>query len=84
MGIQNEVKDFFDMISQHPDQIDKLNLFVRLKNGTIFNYKMDRRKEDKILLAEQIRKQKFEEKQRKLEEKKQKILEKNNPQRNQN
>ncbi|HOJ64569.1 MAG TPA: hypothetical protein PLE45_09125 [Spirochaetota bacterium] len=69
MTIQDEVKDLFNMILQHPDEIYKLNLFIKLKNGTLFSYKIDKKLEDNLLLKERIRKQKIEEKHKKLEEK---------------
>ena len=69
MNIQEEVKDLFNMILQHPDEIYKLNLFIKLKNGTLFSYKIDKKLEDNLLLKERIRKQKIEEKHKKLEEK---------------
>lgn len=69
MTIQEEVKDLFNMILQHPDEIYKLNLFIKLKNGTLFSYKIDKKLEDNLLLKERIRKQKLEEKHKKLEEK---------------
>lgn len=77
MSIQEEVKDLFNMIMNHPDEIYKLNLWIKLKNGTFFNYKIDKKKEEKANLETMKRKQRLEEKYKKIQDKKKKLDEKN-------
>ncbi|MBP7552456.1 MAG: hypothetical protein KA885_03445 [Spirochaetes bacterium] len=76
MSIQEEVKDLLGMILNHPDEIYRLKLSVKLKNGTYFNYRIDKKKEERAQLDSTRRKHALEEKYKKLEEKKKKREEK--------
>lgn len=68
MAINDELREMMNMILEHPDEIERLNFFLKLKNGTTINYKVDRRREEKLLEKEQQRQKKLAEKQKRLEE----------------
>lgn len=70
MSIRAEMNEFFKLIMEHPDEIEKTNLYIKLKNGTVFRYKLDKRKEDKLKMKAEAKRIKEEEKQKKLEIKK--------------
>ena len=55
MSLKEEVNELFDLINNHTDEIEHLSFFIRMKNGTIFKYKMDKRKEFKIKLKEKLK-----------------------------
>ncbi len=60
MSMDNELKQMLNLVLEHNEQIEKLDLYIRMKNGTKLKYKIDRLKESKILkaLEKQIEKQK--------------------------
>lgn len=62
MAIENELRELINIIMEYPDEIEKLNLFVKLKNGTIFKYKVDRIKELQINLRAQKENKKLKKK----------------------
>ncbi|HPO49541.1 MAG TPA: hypothetical protein PLO89_04370 [Spirochaetota bacterium] len=76
MNIQDEVKQLFNLILNHPEDIEKLKLFIKMRNDTVFKYDMDRKKEDKVNIKEKIRKQKYEEELHKIDEKRRKFEQK--------
>ena len=55
MSLKEEVKELFNLINNHTDEIEHLSFFIRMKNGTIFKYKMDKKKEFKIKLKEKLK-----------------------------
>ncbi len=69
MAISKEINDIFSMMTAHPEEIANINLFIKLKNGTIFRYKVDCHKQAKIDRILELRKLKEEHK-RKLKEEK--------------
>lgn len=76
MNIQDEIKQLFNLILNHPEDIEKLKLFIKMRNDTAFKYDMDRKKEDRVNIKEKIRKQKYEEELHKIEEKRRKFEQK--------
>lgn len=70
MAINDDLKEMMKMILEHPDEIERLNFFLKLKNGTTINYKVDRKREEKLVEKERIRQQKIADKQKKLAEQK--------------
>ena len=58
MAVKEEINELFNMINNHADDIEFLNFFIRMKNGTIFKYKMDKKKEFKLKLKEAMKKNK--------------------------
>jgi hypothetical protein len=56
MALKEEINELFNLINNHTDEIEFLNFFIRMKNGTIFKYKMDKKKEFKIKFKEQMKK----------------------------
>ena len=60
MSMDNELKQMLNLVLEHNEQIEKLNLYIRMKNGTKLKYKIDKVKESKIrqALEKQIEKQK--------------------------
>lgn len=59
MGIQEELKQFMDLIINHSEDISKLNLFIKMKNGNKLKYTINRKKEMKLLEKEQKRQEKL-------------------------
>jgi hypothetical protein len=55
MPLKEEINELFNMINNHSDDIEFLNFVIRMKNGTIFKYKMDKKKEFRIRLKENRR-----------------------------
>lgn len=70
MAINDDLKEMMKMILEHPDEIERLNFFLKLKNGTTINYKVDRKREEKLVEKERIRREKLDDKQKKLAEQK--------------
>jgi len=56
MALKEEVNELFNLINNHTDEIEHLNFFIRMKNGTVIKYNMDKRKEFKIKLKEELKK----------------------------
>lgn len=71
MSVDDELKQILNLVLTRNEDVEKLNLFIKLKNGNVFNYKIDRVKELKVL--QNI--QKKQEKERLKNEKVQKKLE---------
>lgn len=49
MSMDDELSQILSLVLNHNENIDKLNLFIKLKNGNVFKYKLDRVKQMKIL-----------------------------------
>ena len=60
MDIQEQLREFMDLMLQHSDKIEKMNLDIRMKNGNRMNYKMDRKLERKLAEKEKKRIAKLE------------------------
>lgn len=60
MDIQEQLREFMDLMLQHSDKIEKMNLDIRMKNGNRMNYKMDRKLERKLAETEKKRIAKLE------------------------
>jgi hypothetical protein len=73
MSMNDEIREIFSMILNHPDEINQLNFYVRLNNGTIFRYHVDRKKEAALIVKEEERKHRIEEKMKKIESKRKKL-----------
>jgi hypothetical protein len=58
MALKEEINELFNLINNHTDEVEYLNFFIRMKNGTIFKYKMDKKKEFRIKLKEELQKMK--------------------------
>ncbi len=56
MVLKDEIKELFNLINSHTEEIEFLNFFIRMQNGTIFKYKMDKKKEFRIKLRDEVRK----------------------------
>jgi hypothetical protein len=62
MAIKEEIDEVFNLVKFHTDDIEQLNIFIRMKNGTVFKYKIDKKKEFRIRLKEEMEKSKREKK----------------------
>jgi hypothetical protein len=69
VAIHDEVQQLIKIILEHPEEIDRLKLFARMRNGNVIRYKMDRRKEPFLKLKEQQRQHKFDKKKNHLRDK---------------
>lgn len=67
MGIQEELKQFMDLMINHSEDIAKLNLHIKMKNGNKLKYSINRKKEMKLMQKEQKRQEKIEKKNKKNE-----------------
>jgi hypothetical protein len=56
MGLKEELHELFTMINNRTDDIEFVNFIIRMKNGTVFKYKMDKKKEFRIKLKEELQK----------------------------
>lgn len=56
MAIKDEISELFNLILNHAEDIEFLNFSIRMKNGTIIQYKMDKKKEFKNQLREAMQK----------------------------
>ena len=56
MSLNEEVNELFNLIKNHTEEIEHLSFFIRMKNGTVFKYKMDKKKEFKLKLKEELNK----------------------------
>lgn len=65
MAIDNEVKELLQKVMDNPDMIDKLNLFLKTKNGIQVRYKFDRQHMERQKQKEELRRLKEEEKKQK-------------------
>ena len=70
MTLQEELNDIFNMIQNHSDEIENINFYVRMKNGTVFKYKMDKQKEFRLKLKDKEEARKRREKEEERERKK--------------
>ncbi|MGE5330006.1 MAG: hypothetical protein ACM3KR_10945 [Deltaproteobacteria bacterium] len=69
MGVQEELKQFMDLIIEHSEEINKLNLFIKMQNGNKIKYTINRKREMKLAKKEQKRQQKLEKNEQKKGEK---------------
>lgn len=60
MGVQEQLREFMDLMLQHSDKIDKMDIFIKMKNGNKMTYKMDRKLEEKLAEKEKRRIEKIE------------------------
>jgi hypothetical protein len=51
--LKEELNELFTMINNRTEEIEFVNFSIRMKNGTIFKYKMDKKKEFRIKLKEE-------------------------------
>ncbi len=72
--IYDEIKSLFEMLLNHPDELDKVNCYIRLRNGNSFHYKMDKKRQERWELREQIRRHKLNLKRKKIEPEKKETL----------
>ncbi|MBN1525843.1 MAG: hypothetical protein JW904_15300 [Spirochaetales bacterium] len=70
MALQEEINELFNLIKNHTDEIEHINCFIRMKNATIFKYKMDKRKEFRLKLRAKEEERKRQEKKEKKNRKK--------------
>ncbi len=52
MGIKEEIDEVFKLVRFHTDDIEQLNIFIRMKNGTVFRYKIDKKQECRLKFKE--------------------------------
>jgi hypothetical protein len=69
MGIKEEIDEVFKLVRFHTDDIEQLNIFIRMKNGTIFRYKIDKKKEFRLKLKEGLQKLKDKKEREKIAKK---------------
>lgn len=58
MSLHEEINELLNLVNNHTEEIAHLNLYIKMKNGTVFKYKMDKRKEFKLRLKEEMKKRK--------------------------
>ncbi len=56
MGLKEELNELFGMINNRTEDIEFVNFSIRMKNGTVFKYKMDKKKEFRIKMKEEEQK----------------------------
>ena len=87
MGLKEELNEIFDNVINHNEDIEKLSIFIRMRNGTTLKYKIDKHKEFSLLRNTEKKIQKIKDKEtvklRKIEEKKKKKSELSNKTKNQ-
>lgn len=56
MSLHEEINELLNLVNNHTEEIAHLKFFIKMKNGTVFKYKMDKRKEFKHQLKEELAK----------------------------
>ncbi|HBD93882.1 MAG: hypothetical protein A2015_11700 [Spirochaetes bacterium GWF1_31_7] len=73
MSMDDELRQILSLVLTHNEDLEKLHLYIKLKNGNVFKYKVDKVKEMKILrnIQRRIEKEKIkkERKHRKIDQK---------------
>lgn len=76
--MDEELKQILNMVMNHNEEIEKLNLYIKMRNGNYFKYRIDRIKEMKIFRHNErktAKQKKYEEQQIQKKELKRKKLE---------
>jgi hypothetical protein len=55
MEFDDEVKSLFNLALSHSENIDRVNLYIRMKNGNELRYNMNRSKYEAKTLKEKLR-----------------------------
>lgn len=55
MAIKQEAQDLLTSALEHDDKIQYMDLFIRMENGNVIRYKVNRKKADQLRTNEAIR-----------------------------